>query len=192
MADGGHRAWVPAACERGGVRPSLSTPEGPSPATPALGTTSNATKDSGTLVWVEGGQGASRAPGCPQKCPLSFPQSWWVGVRGQARCVCVTAAIAVRHFFLSDENCGPLRTLAKVIVEGPFRLSLSHWRLLPPRLRQPFPCPPRPFMSMGSLIHKTGVSFSAAGSPDIWNQPTGTRASSDFSPKLPFGEKVLD
>lgn len=53
----------------------------PRPATPAPGTASNATKDSGTLAWVEGGH-----RGVAGSVPS--PQSQWVGMRGQVRCVC--------------------------------------------------------------------------------------------------------
>lgn len=59
----------------------------PSPATPALGPACNATKDSGTSVWVEGGQGRLGHLDVPGNVP-SFPQRWWVGVRGHAPCVC--------------------------------------------------------------------------------------------------------
>lgn len=58
----------------------------PSPATPALGTACNATKDSGTLVWVEGGQGRLGHLDVPGNVP-SLPRRWWVGEGSRPMCV---------------------------------------------------------------------------------------------------------
>lgn len=150
----------------------------PQPATPAPGTASNATKDSGTLAWVEGGTGVSL-----EVSPLlsSEPVGWGEG-SGQ---VCVS-----RHRWpggvsspLAEDSCGPLGTGGRSPEQG-LCIGLGSCGSSHARTRWPFPGPTP--QVRGSPILRPSLS-QLQEVLTLGTNPWGQGPSSGFSPKPRVG-----